>query len=909
MPSDLLQTKLYIPPVRATLIPRSRLINQLNEGATRKLTLIAAPAGFGKTTLLSEWIAQHEHLVAWLSLDERDNDPIRFLRYVIAALQTCQADVGAEALSLLHALQPPSIESILTTLINELATRSDRFILVLDDYHQLDTPSIDDSLTFLLNHLPTQLRLIIISRSDPNLPLARLRGQGELLELRAGDLRFTPTEAADFLHQATRLSLSVEEIAALETRTEGWITGLQLVALSMQGHPDTADFIQAFTGSHRFVLDYLVEEVLERQSESVRLFLLQTAILTRLNGDLCDVITETNDSKAMLAALERDNLFIIPLDDTRHWYRYHHLFADVLQVRLRETMPERVSTLHQQASHWYEQYDFPADAIHHAFAAGAFERAASLIQRAWPIMRQSYQEAILLEWVGALPEEMLDDRPILSVYYANALLSGNPNIAETHLQRAEQWLDKMTNNLSDRQIATISQITTEEEIESLPGMIAVVRAYQAGALRDVSKTIAYAQQALSLLPETDYLYRGSAAVLLALSQWSQGDLDAASKAIANSLTIMKQSDNISAAISTAYILADIQLAQGHLRQANGTVQQALKLATDHGKPVPQGTADLYVLLSEIACEQNDLEIAHQHLLTSQALGSHAALQVARHRWAIAMARIKVAHGDFESALALLDEAEQLHTGSPAPDVAPISALKPRIWLRQGRLIEAQAWMKAQSLSLDDEPTYLQEFEHITLVRVHIARNQNDPINHTHDVEKFLNRLLNAAEAGKRGRSLIELLILKALFHQLQQDIPAALESLHRALTLAEPEGYIRLFANEGAPMTHLLREALSRGITPSYTQQLLAACSTQVNQIPPSISTDQTPLIEPLSERELEVLHLIDTGLSNRDIAQQLYLSLNTVKAHTRNIYGKLDVHTRTQAVARARALSLLSTD
>jgi LuxR family maltose regulon positive regulatory protein len=743
-----------------------------------------------------------------------------------------------------------------------------------------------------------------------------------LTELRASDLRFIPSEAAGFLNQVMGLNLSAEDIAALESRTEGWIAGLQMAALSMQGRADTTNFIQAFTGSHRFVLDYLVEEVLQRQPERVRSFLLQTAILDRLNSSLCDavcsvgtansssgtVITEQEDSRALLAALERGNLFVVPLDDERQWYRYHHLFADVLQARLMEEQPNQGLVLHWRASKWYEQHGLPSDAIRHALAAEDFERAAGLVQQAWPVMRQSYHEATLLGWVRALPDELLRARPVLGVYYAVALLPTEPDTAEAHLQDAERWLDTMTDT-SERSEARASTksvaqmvVVNEEEFRSLPGMISFARAYQAGALRNISNTVKYAQRALDLLPEGDYLWRGSAAVLLGLAHWTSGDLETAHRSIADSLSSMQRSGNISASISALYILADIRMAQGRLRQANSTSQQALKLAADHGKPVPQGTADVYVVLSELHHEQDELEIATQHLLTSKKLGEHAALQVTRHRWYVAMARIKEAQGDLDSALDLLDEAERLQIGNPAPDVCPVAALKARVWVGQGRLTEALAWARERGLSVDDELSYLREFEHVTLVRVLIAQYRNDRVNSAiHEAAGLLERLLKAAEAGERTGSVIEILVLQALAHQAQGDVPAALAPLERALTLAEPEGYVRLFVDDGPPMAALLPEAAKHGTAPNYVRQLRAAFGKAEGRTPVT-----QLLIEPLSERELEVLRLLTTELNGPEIARELMVSLNTMRTHTKNIYNKLGVHNRRAAVRRAEELDLL---
>jgi LuxR family transcriptional regulator, maltose regulon positive regulatory protein len=443
--TSILATKLYLPRLRPNVVSRPRLLERLNDGLHRKLTLVSAPAGFGKTTLISEWVKRIERPTAWLSLDEGENDPARFLAYLVAALQTIAANIGEGVLDVLQSSQPPPPEAILTALLNDLTTIRDHFVLVLDDYHVIDAKPIDQALTFLLDHLPPQMHLVITTREDPQLPLARLRGRGQLTELRAADLRFTRFEAAAFLNQVMGLSLSAEDIAALEDRTEGWIVGLQLAALSMQGHQDIAGFIRAFAGDHRYIVDYLVEEVLQRQPEPVRSFLLQTSILDRLSGPLCDAVTGQEEGNVRLEALERGNFFVVPLDDKRHWYRYHHLFAEVLAAHLMEEQPDQVSTLHRRASAWYERHGSPSDAIRHALAAEDFGRAADLVELAVPAMRQNRQEATVLGWLKALPGELVRIRPVLSVHYAGTLLvSGELEGVEARLQDAEQWLDTKT---------------------------------------------------------------------------------------------------------------------------------------------------------------------------------------------------------------------------------------------------------------------------------------------------------------------------------------------------------------------------------------------------------------------------------------------------------------------------------
>ena len=617
MPESLLRTKLYIPPTRPNFVPRPRLIERLNQGLHlgHKLTLISAPAGFGKTTLASEWIARCVRPTACLSLDEGDNDPTRFLTYFVAALRTIEPTIGEGALAMLQSPQPPPTETILTTLLNDVTTITDNFILVLDDYHLIDAHAVDDALTFLLEHQPLQMHLVIATREDPHLPLARLRTRGQLTELRVADLRFTPTEAAAFLNQVMGLGLSTEEVAALENRTEGWIAGLQLAAVSMQGRKDVTGFIQSFTGSHHFVLDYLVEEVLQRQPEHVRSFLLQTSFLDRLSGPLCDAVrfgetpTGQEDGRGMLETLERSNLFVVPLDNKRQWYRYHHLFADVLHAYSMDEQPNQVLTMHRRASKWYEQNGLPTDAIRHALAAEDFERVAGLAELAWPVMDGSFQSATWLGWVKALPDELIRARPVLSVGYALVLLnSGELEAVEARLQDAEQWLEPAVDmSVRAKGLSTEMVVVDEEQFRSLPGKIAATRAYHAQALGDVSGAVKHARQALNLLSESDYFERGRAAAFLGVACWASGDLEAAHRAFTDFMANMRMAGNILVAISGTFLLADIRMAQGRLHEAVGSYEQSLQLAKAQGEPVLRATADLYVGLGELQCEQGDLE--------------------------------------------------------------------------------------------------------------------------------------------------------------------------------------------------------------------------------------------------------------------------------------------------------------
>ena len=937
MPTPILATKLYIPPPRPNFVARPRLIERLNSGLHRKLTLISAPAGFGKTTLVSEWVSNFglpilkgsatQNQVTWLSLDEGDNDPSHFLTYVVAALQMIVPDLGSGVLAALQSAQPlaePSgREAILTALLNEITTVPHKFILVLDDYHLIDAKVVDQTLTFLLDHLPPQMHLVITTREDPHLPLARYRVRGQLTEVRAADLRFTTTEAAEFLNQVMGLTLALADIAALEERTEGWIAGLQLAALSVQGRPDISGFIRTFAGDHRYIVDYLVEEVLQRQPAPVRTFLLQTAILDHLNGPLCDAVTGQAESNARLEALERGNFFVVPLDDKRHWYRYHHLFAEVLYAHLRAEQPDQIAPLHRRASAWYEQHGAVDDAIRHAFAAADFAHAATLVELALPAMRQRRQEATALDWLQALPADLLQCRPVLSVGYAWALLaSGRLADVEARLRAAERWLDSGVNT------KTGAVVVDGEQFRLLPGMIAIFRAGLALALGDVTNTVKFARQALDLFPEEEELGRGSATAILGLAFWTSGDLTAAHRAYTDGMARVQMAGNRSDVISSAIALADIRIAQGRLHEAMNTYEQSLQLATaqppdfdvsaqSNEAPQPvRGAADLYVGMSERYREQNDLPAATQHLLKSKELSERTGLPQNWSRWHVALARIHEAQGDLAGALDLIQEAERLYVRDFFPNVRPVAAWKTRLWVAQGRLGEALGWVHEQGLSAHDDLSYLREFEHITLARVLLAQYQHNHVTSSLLAAMgLLERLLQAADAGGRTGSVIEILVLQALVHQMQGDIPAALVPLERALTLAEPAGYVRLFLDEGPPMAQLLGEVAARQIMPNYTDKLLAAFEgkqpTTASKAPFPITAIPArpaaqPLIEPLSQRELEVLRWFKTELSGPEIARELVIGLSTVRTHTKSIYSKLNVNSRQAAVNRAIEMNLL---
>lgn len=939
MSIPILATKLFVPPPPPKAVLRPRLIERLDEslcqdqGYGQKLTLISAPSGFGKTTLLSEWIPGCKRSVAWLSLDEGDNDLTRFLVYLTAALRTISANIGEKELEALQNPQPPPTEAILTSLLNEIAAFPSDFIFVLDDYHVIGASAVDNALAYLIEHLPHQMHLVITTREDPDLPISRLRARGQLTELRAADLRFTPIEAAEFLSRVMGFHLSEDDINTLAARTEGWIAGLQLAALSMKGQQDIPEFIRTFAGDHRYIVDYLVEEVLKCQPEPIHSFLIQTAILDRLNGQLCDAVTGQPGGMARLESLLRGNYFIIPLDDNQYWYRYHHLFADVLRMHLMTELPDLVPVLHQRASMWYEQHGATSDAIRHALAAKDFARAANMIERTSLAITQTRQEATLLGWFKTLPEDLIRERPVLCNLYAGVLLqTGEMEGVETWLLAAEKGLTLPLDGRDRPDLQPAAMVVVnQEEFRRLPGAIAIHRAGQALILGNVEGTLKHARRVLDLAPQDDFLRRGGAAALLGLAFWTLGDLNAARQVYPESILNLKQAGYLADATGCALALADIVIVQGRLREAMGIYQQALRVASEHGEANLRGTADMLVGMSELYYEHNDLIAAAQCLMNAREQGEHTGLPQHRYRWRVAMARIRQAEGDLNSAIDLLNEAERAYNGDFSPNVRPVTAMIARILAAQGRLEEALAWTHTQKLTTADDLRYLREFEHITLVRILLAcyrREQADCFVQTAEpllqsAAALLGRLLKAAETGGRARSVIEIRILQALIQYEQGETQAALMPLQQALALAEAEGFVRIFVDEGLPMEHMLREASSLKVHQDYTRKLLAAFSSDPhqeggNEIPGSTASSlskpaprethpvKTALVEPLSQRELEVLRLFQTELSGPEIAQELTVALSTVRTHTKSIYSKLNVNNRRAAVRRAIELKLI---
>jgi LuxR family maltose regulon positive regulatory protein len=919
----LLETKLFVPRLRRGSVARPRLRERLTQASEAKLTLISAPAGFGKTTVLAEWLgtpATPTRAAAWLSLEEDDKQPTSFWTYVTTALVRAVPGVGADALALLSSPQP-HVQTVLATLLNELSAAPTEIEVVLDDYHLVDGPEIGAAMTFLLEHLPPNVHLVISARADPVLPLARLRARGELVEIRAEDLRFTPHEVADYLNTVEGLDLNADDIATLDARTEGWVAALQLAALSLQGRKDVPGFIAGFAGDDRYIVDYLVEEVLARQPDQVRSFLVSTSVLDRLTGPLCDAVTGRPGGKAMLESLERANLFIVPLDGGRRWYRYHHLFANVLQTHLTDQRPDEVPSLHLRASQWYEQHGETPSAVRHALAAGDVDRAATLVELAIPGLQRTRQDGTIRSWVDVIPEEVVRVRPVLAVLFVGALMSaGEFDDAEHRLDRVEQWLD--THQIPDGQGLSASAVqmvvADQDQLGRLPGLVQLYRAALALDRGDVPGVARHARLAQDRAASGDDLTQASASALSGLASWRIGDLEAAHRAYSSCVDGLRRVDHIADILGCSITLADIRLTQGRLTDALATYERALRLAAGNPGTAPPGsvlpgTADMYVGLGQVAFERDDLQGATAHLTYSHDLGERAGLPQNPYRWRVAMARLKEAQGDVDAALTLLDEAQSVYAGDFSPNVRPVPAVRARMLAAHGYVEGALLWADERGLRADDDLSYLREYEHVTLARVLLARHTAETGGgHLRTAAALLSRLLAAAESGGRTGTVIEILALQALAHQADEDTRSALVSLERALGLAKPEGYVRVFTGEGAPMAVLLN-ALGPPLDESvYVRRLVAACAqkahTSTSTALPAHGADprDTALVEALSPRELDVLRLLSTDLDGPGIARHLVVSLHTVRSHTKNIYTKLGVNNRREAVTRADQLGLL---
>jgi LuxR family maltose regulon positive regulatory protein len=882
MASTLLQTKLYIPALRENLVSRSRLVARLNQVSEpgHKLTLVCAPAGYGKTTLVAEWLHHTDLPAAWLSLDEQDNDPARFQDYFLAALQEIDASWGETANALRHAPQPPPPEIILTALINEIAAAPTPFMLALDDYHLIQDEAIHQQLAFILEHQPPHMHLTIITRDDPPLPVFRWRARGQLTELRQSDLSFSTAETADYLQRVMGLNLSPGDIAALERRSEGWIAGLQLAALSMRGRSDLPDFIRAFTGSNRYVLDYLMEEVFRQQPAGRQDFLLQTAILDRLCAPLCDSVTGRADSRAVLQRLEQANLFIVPLDQSRQWYRYHHLFRELLRHRLRRSDQFSAAALHQKAARWYEAQGIMSEAVKHALATENWPEAGRVVALAAENVVQRGQIATLLGWLNALPEQMI---------------SQNYELATT-----KGWVLFMTGQSeAAAEFATVAEtLIPADALANDRATLLVLRSSLALVQFDIANAVELAQKALALMDSSDsFFMRGLALNNMAQVQMVMGDMPAAT-AIYREIVRLGQDEGYSPASASASAnLAMLLHQQGKRREAVVLCQQTLDQCVDsRGRPLPlAGYA--HVTMSLLCSEANQLEPAHQHLLQGLQHGEQLGMATGiPTSGKIMLAQLQQAMGAEQAALATISEARQMGVQSNSPMiVAAAAGAEADILLKQGNLLAAERWAETAGLSPTGPVSPLREADTFTLARLLIAQNR------LMEAGTLLDNFEQFARQGGRHRSLLTVTILQALVQQGLGHKEQARARLESALSLAAPEDYRRAFLDEGRPVLDLLPAV--RHVAPDFVDQVLLDDQTAPGREPPPPPTP--PLLDPLSKREQEVLQLLAAGLSNREIAEELVISVGTVKTHVHHIYGKLDVRDRPQAIVRAQELNL----
>lgn len=899
MTDELLRTKLFVPSPRLGFVPRPRLIERLAAGIQGKLTLLSAPAGFGKTTLLSEGISTLNRTVAWVSLDNEDNDPVRFWSYFIAALQTVHAGMGQNALSALQASQIPHIESILTSLINETAKTPEDISIVLDDYHMIEAEPVHSATAFLLEHMPSQLHLVIATRIDPPFPLPLLRGRGQLTELRTADLRFTFDEAMAFLNKTMNLGLSEENVAALEDRTEGWIASLQMAAISMQGRSDVSEFVNTFSGTHHYIMEYLSQEVLDRQEEKLQSFLLKTSILDRLSGPLCSAVTGLDDSQEMLDRLEALNLFLVPLDDEGKWFRYHHLFADLLRNHLAKAYPDSAPTeLHIRASEWFEHEALMNEAIHHALEGNNLERAANLIQAiAMPMLRTG-RVTPLQGWLDCLPDDLIAARPWLGFCCAIVNLSaGKLDVGKSYLQMLES-------TLSDAEDACLSE--TNPDHDAIRSLVMVVRAIMPSGKGDTHRTIELCEEAFKYLHDDDPTIHSLLAFHLGIAHGIRGELTSASHYLAEASTYGQSAGNFYTALTAIGCIAEIQARHGHLHQAAETNHRAVELGIEKGGGGSLPATSLARMnLARIHYQWNDLDTAIDHATSAVELAEQAGESIGLLASCLTLARIHWARGQMEAMAKTLDRAQPLASSCNNAMVSTVAhAWAARFSLAQGDSTAAERWASTlqDDLSLHEIPDFWLELPYLTFVRLLIVTGELD------GVPEALERLCQRAMSQGHMETVIEVLTLQSIALHAQRKEDQALSVLGHALSLAKPEGHVRLFIDEGDRMHQLLRMAASRGIAPDYVSQLLSAMASHVGRntvkfpAPPPIHD----LPEHLTERELEVLRFAAEAMSNHEIAVKLMIEESTVKSHMNHIFGKLQVKSRLQAVERARALGLL---
>jgi len=908
----LLATKLHVPQVRRGFVARPRLADRLTQAHGGQLTLVCAPAGFGKTALLADWARRSQRPVAWLSLDEGDNDPARFWRHATAALDRVRPVDADRVAALLQGLRPSSFEAVVTALVNELVGVAEEVVLVLDDYHLIQAAPVHTSVGFLLEHLPAQVRLVVASRADPPLPLARLRARGQLVELRERDLRFTPQEAAELLREAVGADLPEAPVAVLADRTEGWVAGLQLAALSLQGRTDIAAFVAGFSGSHRYVLDYLTEEVLARQPDHLVRFLLETSVLERLSGGLCDAVTGRADSQRLLEQAERANLFLVPLDEVRGWWRYHHLFADLLRARLQQHHSDRVPALHRAAATWSEEHGLADEAVRHALAAGEAVWAARLIERHFDALLGRSEDATLRRWLQALPAELVRTRPRLCLAQAVAAVTAvRPEAAASLLDDAERALANRGDQREEPFEPSVGRAASV--LANLPAGIALARAVLARMHGNAEQTTAFSRQALAQLGEGERMLRSLVDYYLAVAEWLRGRVVEAEQALAGQAAEQRAAGARYFA-QLYHDLGQVQRARGRLGAALGTYRQLLEVAAAPGQPALPAAGIARVGMAEVLYERGELDAALDHATQGVALSRQLGWTLPLAAGLAILAWIRHAKGDRAGVVAAMREAQRVERPAAAivGRLDPLPAVRARLALAQGEVAEAAGWVQQRGVGADDEPSYPREREYLVLVRVLLAQQAPER------ALGLLERLHALAAAQGRTGSVIEARALQALALDASGDRAGALGALAEALTLAAPEGYLRVFADEGPPMAALLHQLLAgrrqqqvaaAGAIPQAYLARLADAFEQAGlpvRAPAGRGVVVAGLVEPLTAREVEVLGLLAAGAPNRAIAEQLVVTQETVKKHLSHLFDKLGVANRTQAVARARQLGLL---
>ncbi|MCU0485880.1 MAG: LuxR C-terminal-related transcriptional regulator [Anaerolineales bacterium] len=877
MPISPLFAKIQLPAVRSGLVLRPRLLQKLNAGFDGKLTLVSASTGFGKTTLVSEWLRQCGRPVAWLALDELDNDPLRFFAYLVRAIQEIKAGFGAALLENLKASRtiPPGMLEALTSEIAEIQAA---FLLALDDYHAITNHVIQEMLQFVVNNQPGNLHLVIISRTDPPWPLGRLRARREVNEIRAADLRFTPEETAEFLNERMRLSLTPEQVSALESRTEGWIAGLQLAALSLQGQANPQAIIASLAGSHRFIADYLIEEVLEKQVSETQEFLLKTSILSQMNAALCDHLTGRSDSQAILLQLEQANLFLQALDGERQWFRYHHLFADLLRARLTQTRRTELPALHRAASQWCEGQGLVSEAVGHALAAQDFERVTRLVAGNAFLLLDTGELTTLLGWLDALPRPLLMAQPWLSVFYAWALAyTGQLDQVETHLRHAENTLAAESKPDSDQ--------------VQLQGHIAAIRTLLAKNSGHMSHAVELADQALRCLPEDDQKTRSFVAAMLGNALLWGNQLDEAAAAFQMAVQAAQQAGETHMAVHALCDLAGMHILRGQLRSAEAACQRALRLAASRGvRPIP-GADFAHARLAGVLLHRNELESARRHAELGLELSKRRGQADITFFCLLTLAEVRRCLEDAPGAQAALQQARQIESGADW-HTAVIAQSEASLALSQGSLLPAETWLAKLGWQPGDLIPTGRDTAFLLVTQILLARREYRA------ALDIIAQLLDRSRVSGSLTIELLLLVLQAQAYHGMGKTDSALSALQRALELAEPEGYVRIFVDKTTPLQNLLTQAKVRGIRRTYVQRLLAAYEL------PEAPLLQT--IENFSERELEVLHLLATGLESAEIAEKLVISANTARTHIKHLYRKLNAHSRYEAILQARTLKLL---